>query len=338
MQSITMDSIKPKVLTPGMYGIDVEPIPPRNKNNREVHLDYLKHLKESVETLREIVEEARVEKPLDSSLESACLYTKRSQELIEYVIGTCPKDFNKRDKNIASIPLTRKKQVTFKETSGTLNANTQKHVKPQKEHKTNVPVIPSIGVTSSTKASRDSDLLFSLGYIHNIHRRPESPIHVTGDDFPLGNLKFVPKAAKQMKLVIEKSTKPSPIKKVGKGKAPVGGVAFREPTSGVTKSLPVVEGKGKAIRRTPATKDTSTGPSAQPEDGTSSNIVCDTPSPTDAKTGADMDKTNSEGDTEILNIAEEQGEYVTNKVDLEEKTTEIDEGQVGSDPGKPPES
>ncbi|GJY51733.1 hypothetical protein Tco_0442580 [Tanacetum coccineum] len=43
-----------------MYAIDVEPIPPRNRNNREVHLDYLKHLKESVEkTLRANVEEQR---------------------------------------------------------------------------------------------------------------------------------------------------------------------------------------------------------------------------------------------------------------------------------------
>ncbi|GKD30545.1 hypothetical protein Tco_1241323 [Tanacetum coccineum] len=60
--------VKPKVLTPGKYAIDVKPIPPRNRNNREVHLVYLKHLKESVETLREIVEEAKVERPLDSSL------------------------------------------------------------------------------------------------------------------------------------------------------------------------------------------------------------------------------------------------------------------------------
>ncbi|GJR48573.1 hypothetical protein Tco_1316676 [Tanacetum coccineum] len=110
-----MDSVKPKVLTPGMYAIDVEPIPPRNRNNREVHLDYLKHRKDSVETLREIVEEARIEKPLDSSLTSACLYTKQSQESLEYVIGTFPKDFNKRDKKIATTPLIRKKQVTSKE-------------------------------------------------------------------------------------------------------------------------------------------------------------------------------------------------------------------------------
>nr|GEX69919.1 putative ribonuclease H-like domain-containing protein [Tanacetum cinerariifolium] len=84
LKCITIDFITPKVLAPGMYVIDVEPIPPRLRNNREVHLDYLKHLKESVETLREIVEEAKVERPLDRSLASACLYTKHSQELLEY--------------------------------------------------------------------------------------------------------------------------------------------------------------------------------------------------------------------------------------------------------------
>ncbi|GJV25325.1 retrovirus-related pol polyprotein from transposon TNT 1-94 [Tanacetum coccineum] len=81
------DHVKPKVLAPGRYAIDVEPIPLRNQNNREVHLDYLKHLKESVETLCEIVEEAKVERPLDRSIASACLYTKHSQELVYYVEG-----------------------------------------------------------------------------------------------------------------------------------------------------------------------------------------------------------------------------------------------------------
>ncbi|GJS36220.1 hypothetical protein Tco_0534602 [Tanacetum coccineum] len=55
MNCVTMNTVKPKVLALGMYAIDVEPILPHNRNNREVHLDYLKHLKESVETLREIV-------------------------------------------------------------------------------------------------------------------------------------------------------------------------------------------------------------------------------------------------------------------------------------------
>ncbi|GJY00930.1 hypothetical protein Tco_0359082 [Tanacetum coccineum] len=77
MKCVTMDSVKPEVLASGMYAIDVEPLPPRCRNNRKVHLDYLNHLKESVETLREIVKEARVERPLDRSLASACLYTKQ---------------------------------------------------------------------------------------------------------------------------------------------------------------------------------------------------------------------------------------------------------------------
>ncbi|GKA32449.1 retrovirus-related pol polyprotein from transposon TNT 1-94 [Tanacetum coccineum] len=127
MQCITKNTVKPRVLAPGLFAIDVEPILPPNRNNRKVHLDYLKHLKESVETLREIVEEARIEKPLDNALENACFYTKRSKEL------------NKR--------------ITFKETCKTLNNNTQTHVEQQKVPKTNVLMIPSTGVNNSTEAS-----------------------------------------------------------------------------------------------------------------------------------------------------------------------------------------
>ncbi|GKA21244.1 hypothetical protein Tco_0701233 [Tanacetum coccineum] len=142
--------VKPRILAPGRYAIDVEPIPPRNRNNREVHLDYLKHLKESVETFREIVEEAKAERTL---LVFACLYTKHSQELLEYVIGTYPKDFNQRDKNHAATPLTRKKQVTFKDQCETSNTNTHKHVEQVNIQKTNVHVPPSTGVNSCTDAS-----------------------------------------------------------------------------------------------------------------------------------------------------------------------------------------
>ncbi|GJT92138.1 hypothetical protein Tco_1080983 [Tanacetum coccineum] len=125
MKCVTKDHVKPKVLAPGRYAIDVESIPIRNRNNREVHLDYLKHLKESVETLREIVEEAKVERPLDRSIASACLYTKHSQELLEYAIGTCPKDVNKQDNKRVTTPSTRKKQVTFTDLLG----NTSQKVK-----------------------------------------------------------------------------------------------------------------------------------------------------------------------------------------------------------------
>ncbi|GJX85528.1 hypothetical protein Tco_0336302 [Tanacetum coccineum] len=156
IKCITIDSIKPRVLAPGRYAINVEQIPPcnrNNRNNREVYLDYLKHLKESIETLRKIVEEAKVERPLDRSLASACLYTKHSQELLEYVIGTCLKDFNNQDKKHVSTPLTRKKKVTFEDQCETSNNNTHKHVEQLNIQKTNVPVIPSTRVNSCTNAS-----------------------------------------------------------------------------------------------------------------------------------------------------------------------------------------
>ncbi|GJZ30090.1 hypothetical protein Tco_0575137 [Tanacetum coccineum] len=179
-----MDSVNPRVLAPGRYAIDVEPIPPRSRNNREVHLDYLKHLKESVETLREIVEEAKVERPLDRSLASACLYTEHSQELLEYVIGTCPKDFNTRDNKHVSTPLTRKKQVTFEDqcetctdTSGSNpRSNTKKNrISPAKsvnkkkveEHpKTNKSSLNMNRVDSSISSKRTDAKNIDGGFAH----------------------------------------------------------------------------------------------------------------------------------------------------------------------------
>ncbi|GJY86052.1 hypothetical protein Tco_0500078 [Tanacetum coccineum] len=63
-------------------------------------------------------------------------------------------------------------------------------------------------------------------------------------------------------------------------------------------------------RRTPVTQDASTGPSAQPLDDTSANVVQDTSSPADstnvAKTYTNVELTDSDTQTEILNIAEER--------------------------------
>ncbi|GJZ57781.1 hypothetical protein Tco_0613275 [Tanacetum coccineum] len=128
------------------------------------------------------------------------------------------------------------------------------------------------------------------------------------------------------KPAIEKSSKPAPAPKPkmslesfqAQGHARVRGVAIQEPIAEAIRPLPVVEGK--------ATKEASTGPSTQPQDDTAANIVCDSPSPADAETRVESDKTNSGGDIEILQIAEEIGEDVTNQVHM-------DEDQAGPDPG-----
>nr|GEX20404.1 hypothetical protein [Tanacetum cinerariifolium] len=46
INSVSKDQVKPKVLARGKHAIDVEPIVPRLRNNRDAHLDYLRHLKE----------------------------------------------------------------------------------------------------------------------------------------------------------------------------------------------------------------------------------------------------------------------------------------------------
>nr|GEU45052.1 reverse transcriptase domain-containing protein [Tanacetum cinerariifolium] len=153
VNSVNKDQVKPKVLARGKYAIDVKPIIPRLRNNRDAHFDYLRHLKESVETIRDIVEEAKVVRPLDRSIVSSCRYTKHSQELLEYAIGTCPQDSRQRDKQLAYIPLIRKKQVTFAKPSDKSNSNTHKHVAKVNTQKTNVPVPPSTGVNSCPNAS-----------------------------------------------------------------------------------------------------------------------------------------------------------------------------------------
>nr|GEX99495.1 retrovirus-related Pol polyprotein from transposon TNT 1-94 [Tanacetum cinerariifolium] len=87
----------------------------RDKSHNDNHDELVKRFSnlENVETIHCIVEEAKVVRTLDSSIISACLYTKHSHELLEYAIGTCPQDSHQRDKKHAHAPLIRKKQVTF---------------------------------------------------------------------------------------------------------------------------------------------------------------------------------------------------------------------------------
>nr|GEZ30917.1 retrovirus-related Pol polyprotein from transposon TNT 1-94 [Tanacetum cinerariifolium] len=134
--SVSKDAVKPQVLVRAQHAIDVEPIFPRLMNNRDAHLDYLRHLKESVETIRDIVEEAKVVRPLDRSIVSACRYTKHSQELLEYAIDTCPHGSQQRAKQLAYILLIRKKQVTVAKPSDNCpnasGSHPQSHVKPHR--------------------------------------------------------------------------------------------------------------------------------------------------------------------------------------------------------------
>ncbi|GKB60326.1 retrovirus-related pol polyprotein from transposon TNT 1-94 [Tanacetum coccineum] len=75
-------------IAPGMFKLDLEPLPPRLLQNREVHITYLRNTQEQANILREIVKQAKAKQPLDSELDLAYKYATRIQELLVYVQDT----------------------------------------------------------------------------------------------------------------------------------------------------------------------------------------------------------------------------------------------------------
>ncbi|GJR99715.1 hypothetical protein Tco_0316224 [Tanacetum coccineum] len=144
---------KPKVSTPAVLKIDLEPLSSKLKNNREAHVDYIRITKENADTLRDIVEQTITSNPLDNALAYACMYTKQIQELLVYVSDTCHSSPSRSKKLVAVTPMNKAKKVTFAKTSTTSENNTQKQVDPHKTQTTNKPLVLSTNVKSSTNAS-----------------------------------------------------------------------------------------------------------------------------------------------------------------------------------------
>nr|GEX98116.1 integrase, catalytic region, zinc finger, CCHC-type, peptidase aspartic, catalytic [Tanacetum cinerariifolium] len=96
-EAVSLHSIDPKLLNidvaplaPKLLKIDVAPLAPKFRNNRTTYTGYLRHTQEETTTLREIVESERLLNPLNTSLDYACKYTKRIQELLIILQQTCP--------------------------------------------------------------------------------------------------------------------------------------------------------------------------------------------------------------------------------------------------------
>ncbi|GJY28091.1 hypothetical protein Tco_0403858 [Tanacetum coccineum] len=104
-----------------MYKLDPVTLAPKDKNNRETHIYYLKHTIEQAAILRETIKQARSLNPLDSASYSAFAVT----------------------------PINKKKTVRFTDTV-TSSGNIPKV--------TNRPILSSTGVNPSTSASRSKPL------------------------------------------------------------------------------------------------------------------------------------------------------------------------------------
>ncbi|GJR08529.1 retrovirus-related pol polyprotein from transposon TNT 1-94 [Tanacetum coccineum] len=145
--------LKPNAtIAPGMFKLDIEPISPRLKNNRDAHEVYIDKTIEYTDTLRRFVESARTQYPSKRLLESACMFTKHVQELLVYASQTCHNSSKLSGKLVAVTPINKDKRVRFVEPITSSN-NIPKQTDSLKIKDSDKPLLTSTGVIPTTSAS-----------------------------------------------------------------------------------------------------------------------------------------------------------------------------------------
>ncbi|GJW70955.1 retrovirus-related pol polyprotein from transposon TNT 1-94 [Tanacetum coccineum] len=107
MPCVTSNVESPKVFVFEKYAIKVESIPPSQRNNRDVHHHYLNRLRDTLDTLREIVEDAR--------RVSNATKARRSQ-------------FKSNKMNDKTLPANSVPEKKVKDTIGKINSGCSKHM------------------------------------------------------------------------------------------------------------------------------------------------------------------------------------------------------------------
>ncbi|GKD66184.1 retrovirus-related pol polyprotein from transposon TNT 1-94, partial [Tanacetum coccineum] len=146
--------LKPNAtIAPGMFKLDIEPISPRLKNNKDAYEVYIEKTIEYTDTLHRFVEHARTQYPTEPLLESACMFTKHVQELLVYASQTCHNSPKPSEKLVAVTPINKDKRVRFVEPVTSLNS-IPKQTDSLKTKYSNKPLLTSTGVKPTTSASR----------------------------------------------------------------------------------------------------------------------------------------------------------------------------------------
>nr|GFB18469.1 hypothetical protein [Tanacetum cinerariifolium] len=91
--------------------VDVTPVVLKLRKNRTAHIEYIRHTQGEAAILRKIVESERLLSPLNTSLDYACKYTRRIQELLVILQQTCPYLTNTGTKLETVIPKNPTKQI-----------------------------------------------------------------------------------------------------------------------------------------------------------------------------------------------------------------------------------
>nr|GEW66982.1 hypothetical protein [Tanacetum cinerariifolium] len=147
-KAVSLNSIDPELLK-----VDVASLAPKLRKNRTAHTDYIRHTQGEAATLREIVESERLLNPLNTSLNYACKYTRRIQELLIILQQTCPCLIDLGTKLVAVTPKNKTKQNRLTEQI-TKSGKTTVTTPPSVNIDSNTPVLSSSGVILVSSASR----------------------------------------------------------------------------------------------------------------------------------------------------------------------------------------
>ncbi|GJT00228.1 retrovirus-related pol polyprotein from transposon TNT 1-94 [Tanacetum coccineum] len=157
------------VIALGMFKIDLEPLAPRLLNNRDTHIDFLKHTQEQADILQGIVEQAKAKQLLDNALDITCKHAKRIQELLVYVRDTCPNDYTPRLK--CSNSTCRSRLTSNKRNDRILQT-------PSSNIKNKVEVQCRRVKSKSNKTNRVKDLIFDSNAKHTMLNANSELIYV----------------------------------------------------------------------------------------------------------------------------------------------------------------
>nr|GEZ57163.1 retrovirus-related Pol polyprotein from transposon TNT 1-94 [Tanacetum cinerariifolium] len=140
-EAVSLNPIDPELLK-----VDVAPLALKLRKNRIAHTDYIRHTQEEAATLREIVESKKLLNPLTTSLDYACKYTRRIQELLIILQQTCPCLTDLGTKLVAVTPKIKTKQIRLTEQI-TKSGKTTVTTPPSANIDSNTPVLSSTRVT-----------------------------------------------------------------------------------------------------------------------------------------------------------------------------------------------
>nr|GFB85839.1 hypothetical protein [Tanacetum cinerariifolium] len=146
-EAVSLNPIDPKLLK-----VAVTPVVPKLCKNRTAHIDYIRHTQGEAATLRKIVESERLLSSLNTSLDYACKYTRRIQELLVILQQTCLYLTDIGTKLETVIPKNTTKQIR-QTAQVTKPESITVTTLPSTNLESNKPVISSTGVNLVSSAS-----------------------------------------------------------------------------------------------------------------------------------------------------------------------------------------